>query len=116
MNTVRYERSQKHRLDDSSLQNLVAETPSQCILSIEDIDCAFPDLRRDEEKDDEPEGPPSQGQEQNTKSEEEEQEEKFVAPKASDVTLSGLLNLIDSVWSEEGRILFATVRGCLISG
>lgn len=76
--------------------------PKQTILLIEDIDCAFPSR---EESDEDPLSslvhypvmPPT-----------------YVAqmhgPRRSAVTLSGLLNVIDGVGSEEGKLFFATVR------
>lgn len=81
-------------MDDHNLARLIAETPSRCILLLEDIDCAFPS--RDDVDDDEPELDPY-GQPIN----------QYEA--SSMVTLSGLLNVLDSVTSEEGRITFATV-------
>jgi chaperone BCS1 len=61
-----------------------------------DIDCAFPS--REEDSDDEPlldsKGNPIP---------------KEPIPPRSQVTLAGLLNVLDSVASEEGRLTFATV-------
>lgn len=82
-------------IDDSSLQRLVAATPPNCILLLEDIDCAFPPRENEEDEADALAGgafdPYRLGQAK------------------SNVTFSGLLNLLDSVSSEEGRIVFATV-------
>ena len=82
-------------MDDHCLARLVSETHSRCILLLEDIDCAFPS--REDDEDAEPEidtsGNPINQMNQ---------------PR-SEVTLSGLLNVLDSVTSEEGRITFATV-------
>jgi mitochondrial chaperone BCS1 len=88
------------RIDDHSLAKLISDTPSRSILLLEDIDCAFPS--RDAENDDE-----EYDQEGNPMSRQN-------APR-SEVTLAGLLNVLDSVTSEEGRITFATVslRPCL---
>lgn len=84
-------------MDDQSLGRLIADTPSRCILLLEDIDCAFPS--RDDDEDDEPQldayGNPVYNVGYQPRSE---------------ITLSGLLNVLDSVTSEEGRIVFATVR------
>jgi chaperone BCS1 len=73
--------------------------PKNSILLIEDIDCAFPS--REDADDEEPTmnngypgvmGPP------------------FTRiGRKSAVTLSGLLNVIDGVGSEEGKLFFATV-------
>ncbi|KAG8904670.1 hypothetical protein FRB99_001352 [Tulasnella sp. 403] len=76
-------------LDDTGLSNLISNTPANCIILIEDIDCAFP--RRDED-------------------ELKELREKgmIIAERKSNITLSGLLNVMDGVSSEEGRLIFAT--------
>jgi chaperone BCS1 len=66
---------------------------------IEDIDCAFPSREEEGELDDQRMrmyngiGPPP-----------------FMMPHHSKVTLSGLLNMIDGVSSEDGKLFFATVR------
>ncbi|KAG8919704.1 hypothetical protein FRC00_011003, partial [Tulasnella sp. 408] len=78
-------------VDDNGLARLISSTPANSMILIEDIDCAFP--ARDKKKDLEilPEdlwGAP--------------------AEKKSKITLSGLLNVLDGVSSEEGRLLFAT--------
>ena len=71
--------------------------PKNSILLIEDIDCAFPP-RDDEEEDISPAN-----------------QYGIVNPaarfkrKKSAVTLSGLLNVLDGVGSEEGKLFFATV-------
>jgi chaperone BCS1 len=100
-------------IDDYSLGKLISDTPSRCILLIEfvyfpvlyrtviyfcrDIDCAFPS-REDNDDEEEPEldkdGKPIP--------------RTTTAPRSA-VTLSGLLNVLDSVSSEEGRLTFATV-------
>ncbi|KAJ6449374.1 P-loop containing nucleoside triphosphate hydrolase protein [Mycena sanguinolenta] len=87
-------------VDDYSLAKLISDTPSRCILLIEDIDCAFPS--RDEEDEDEEEVPlmDKDGKPIGGRS----------TPARSAVTLSGLLNVLDSVSSEEGRLTFATTN------
>ncbi|KAF7340565.1 p-loop containing nucleoside triphosphate hydrolase protein [Mycena sanguinolenta] len=77
--------------------------PSRCILLIEDIDCAFPsreDPDEDEEEDEEP---------QRDRNGNPIPRHRMLPPKSA-VTLSGLLNVLDSVSSEEGRITFATTN------
>ena len=80
------------------LQHAVSSAPKGSILVIEDIDCAFP-----------------------SREDEEEEEEDYYAskpfntfgmikPQKTAVTLSGLLNVIDGVGSDEGKIFFTTVR------
>ncbi|KAJ6614964.1 P-loop containing nucleoside triphosphate hydrolase protein [Mycena sp. CBHHK59/15] len=88
-------------IDDYSLGRLISDTPSRCILLIEDIDCAFPS--RDEIDDDDADEPEK---DRNGKP------MKFnnMMPPKSAVTLSGLLNVLDSVSSEEGRLTFATTN------
>ena len=68
------------------------------LLSVRDIDCAFPSRDEDEDAEEEPmldkDGKPIA---------------RSATPPRSNVTLSGLLNVLDSVSSEEGRLTFATV-------
>ncbi|KAJ7796248.1 P-loop containing nucleoside triphosphate hydrolase protein [Mycena olivaceomarginata] len=86
-------------VDDYSLAKLINDTPSRCILLIEDIDCAFPS--RDEEDEDEEPVLDKDGKPIGNRS---------PTPPRSAVTLSGLLNVLDSVSSEEGRLTFATTN------
>lgn len=92
-------------IDDYNLAKLISDTPSRCILLLEDIDCAFPSRSEDSEHDlsDDPDMPDVL-YDQNGKP-----LPKGWMPPKSQVTLSGLLNVLDSVSSEEGRITFATV-------
>ncbi|KAF8872800.1 hypothetical protein CPB84DRAFT_1798973 [Gymnopilus junonius] len=92
-------------VDDSFLARAVSSIPKQAIFLIEDIDCAFPS--REELDDDEATGlagataymagmvgiPARPG-----------------ARGRSAVTMSGLLNVLDGVGSEEGKIFFATTN------
>ncbi|KAJ6452454.1 hypothetical protein C8R45DRAFT_641317 [Mycena sanguinolenta] len=92
-------------IDDYSLARLVGDTPSRCILLLEDIDCAFPSRNEFDEDDDEEEN----------KNQKKDRYGKPIRrfnmmPPKSAVTLSGLLNMLDSVSSEEGRITFATTN------
>jgi len=88
-------------VDDSFLQRAVGSIPKGAILLIEDIDCAF-SSREDEDEDDADRRsmpflpfPMGMGGGRGNR--------------RSAVTLSGLLNVLDGVGSEEGRIFFATV-------
>ena len=85
-------------LDDDTLQELIADLPERCIALMEDIDAAFhhsitrtPDnpamklITGDREKAPSPDGSPR-------------------------VSLSGLLNALDGVAAQEGRLLFATTN------
>ncbi|OCH89263.1 P-loop containing nucleoside triphosphate hydrolase protein, partial [Obba rivulosa] len=89
-------------LDDASLSELISGLPERCIVLMEDIDAAFhrgvkrkmeqpKDTPGEKEEDDKPPG---------------KDEETFT----SRVTLSGLLNALDGVGAQEGRLLFATTN------
>ncbi|KAF8809901.1 P-loop containing nucleoside triphosphate hydrolase protein [Phlegmacium glaucopus] len=90
-------------VDDSLLQRAVAAIPKDSIFLIEDIDCAF--QSREEAEDslaDSAFMSPYPG---------------MVMPgmmsgkgRKSNVTLSGLLNVLDGVGSEEGKLFFATTN------
>ncbi len=94
-------------MDDSLLQRAVAAVPKKSILLIEDIDCAFPT----------PRDPSDQ-----TSEDIQDAYARMYAHTGgvggfppmmsgmSRVTLSGLLNVLDGIGSEEGKIFFATVR------
>ena len=87
-------------LDDNSLQELISDLPEHCIALMEDIDAAFHHtLSRDIP--DEGEGTeetrsPSKGP--------------MAQDRSSRVSLSGLLNALDGVGAQEGRLLFATTN------
>lgn len=90
-------------IDDPFLQRAVSSIPKHSLLLIEDIDCAFPSREEAEELEEQRMpmyngvGPPP-----------------FMMPHQSKVTLSGLLNMIDGVNSEDGKLFFATVRAKII--
>jgi hypothetical protein len=84
-----------YSIDDHALARLISDTPARCILLLEDLDCAFPHSREDD-SDDENERDPYEML-------------MPLIPAKSNVTLSGLLNVLDSISSEEGRVTFATV-------
>ncbi|KDQ61524.1 hypothetical protein JAAARDRAFT_123262 [Jaapia argillacea MUCL 33604] len=98
-------------LDDSSLSELLSELPEKCIAIMEDIDAAFHQtLTREASQDDKP-GPSQQGQGQGQNPNSQGQNQAPPPPPStSRVTLSGLLNAIDGVGAQEGRILFATTN------
>ncbi|KAG8634309.1 AAA-ATPase ASD, mitochondrial [Manihot esculenta] len=93
--------------DNSELRKLLIETTGKSIIVIEDIDCSL-DLtgqrkpKKGKDEDDEGKDPISK------KKKEEEEESK----KSSEVTLSGLLNFIDGIWSACGgeRIIVFTTN------
>ncbi|CAE6440341.1 unnamed protein product [Rhizoctonia solani] len=79
-------------IDDSVLADLISNTPDRCILLYEDIDAAFIDRSV---------APPDQATKINIRG---------ATVEKSGVTLSGLLNTIDGVQAQEGRLLFATTN------
>lgn len=91
-------------LDDTTLSSAIGDLPSRCIALMEDIDAAFTrgiSRGKDEESSGGDEGEGSSAG------------PKPAGPKeapASRVTLSGLLNALDGVGAQEGRILFATTN------
>jgi chaperone BCS1 len=76
----------------------VSSVPKGSILLIEDIDCAF------SREDDDDEGFGGIGYQPGMVVGHQKRR-----PRRSAVTLSGLLNILDGVGSEEGKIFFATV-------
>ncbi|KAJ7446794.1 P-loop containing nucleoside triphosphate hydrolase protein [Mycena latifolia] len=91
-------------LDDSALSELISNLPEKCIALMEDIDAAFTQsLNRDAapggpvnaSADDDGRPPPPGAP---------------PAPPTSRLSLSGLLNALDGVAAQEGRILYATTN------
>lgn len=83
-------------MDDAFLQRATATIPKRSIVLVEDIDCALPSREEDKDEDDNSDGrdvPRGEGR----------------PPHRGGVTLSGLLNMIDGIGSEEGKLFFATV-------
>jgi mitochondrial chaperone BCS1 len=96
-------------MDDGRLAELIADLPEQCIALMEDIDAAFHcGLNRDSitsTSATDPSGKPiDSSQALNPNSNATEQHS------GSQITLSGLLNALDGVGAQEGRILFATTN------
>ncbi|PSR78283.1 hypothetical protein PHLCEN_2v7479 [Hermanssonia centrifuga] len=93
-------------LDDTSLSALISELPERCIALMEDIDAAFHHgLTRDLEE----ENNVSDGSSEE-KGHEKEKEKAAISSPLSRITLSGLLNALDGVGAQEGRILYATTN------
>jgi len=88
-------------VDDTFLEQAVSSVPKGSILLIEDIDCAFV---REEDEDEEDLGGDFPLRDRMVTSH-------LIGrrQRRSAVTLSGLLNILDGVGSEEGKIFFATV-------
>ncbi|KAF8880502.1 BCS1 N terminal-domain-containing protein [Infundibulicybe gibba] len=92
-------------LDDTGLGELINELPERCIALMEDIDAAFThSLNRDTADADRApnakNGPPGSAPSGGPPS----------PPSTSRLSLSGLLNALDGVGAQEGRILFATTN------
>jgi len=110
----------KTGLDDTSLNTLISSLPEQCIAIMEDIDAAFTHgLTREtagteledphhhdssrqghEDSEDDPKEPQGQSRGRDSPS----------GSKDSRITLSGLLNALDGISAQEGRLLFATTN------
>ena len=105
-------------MDDSSLNALISSLPEQCIAIMEDIDAAFThgitrdttgteleDAHRGRQRrgGSSPEDDPDDYQGKDRGSNQSE-------AKDARITLSGLLNALDGVSAQEGRILFATTN------
>ena len=85
-------------LDDNALQELIVDLPEKCIALMEDIDAAFHhSINRASEK---------PGEKLITGNKEQES----ASANTPKVTLSGLLNALDGVGAQEGRLLFATTN------
>ncbi|KDQ26599.1 hypothetical protein PLEOSDRAFT_1105500 [Pleurotus ostreatus PC15] len=88
-------------LDDSALNEIISDLPERCIALMEDIDAAFHHgLNRDSE--DPAESAP--GADRNAPP------KPAQAAPTTTSNLSGLLNALDGVGAQEGRILFATTN------
>ncbi|KAI0697818.1 hypothetical protein C8T65DRAFT_17642 [Cerioporus squamosus] len=90
-------------LNDNSLKSLISNLPKSCIILMEDIDAAFTrSIKRDivdPEAHSTPAAAPS-----------EDKGDAGRETQMGGVTLSGLLNALDGIAAQEGRILFATTN------
>ncbi|KAJ3811418.1 P-loop containing nucleoside triphosphate hydrolase protein [Lentinula lateritia] len=92
----------KAGLDDSSLNGLINQLPERCIALMEDVDAVFTHgLSRDSDAVDALANLPNPSRTPKASTN---------APSNNRVTLSGLLNALDGVSAQEGRILFATTN------
>ncbi|KAL2898402.1 AAA-ATPase ASD mitochondrial [Bienertia sinuspersici] len=99
--------------DNTQLRRLLIETSSKSIIVIEDIDCSLDltgqrssQMKEDKDKDNE-----DGKQEEEKDLVKKKMKEQLGEVKKSEVTLSGLLNFIDGIWSacgEERLIIFTT--------
>ena len=95
-------------MNDSTLTNLMSRIPARSILLLEDLDAAF---THSTSRDSDSTGTP-EGKKEGPKNKDED-EKKDVKKDVSDqntLSLSGLLNSLDSIQASEGRILFATTN------
>ena len=91
-------------MDDASLNSTISELPEECIVLIEDIDAAFHQgIRRDI-------ADPEKQQQRHSEERDPEQKRDKGVDSACRVTLSGLLNALDGIGAQEGRIFFATTN------
>jgi chaperone BCS1 len=89
-------------LTETTLVRLLGNVPSRCIVLLEDVDAAGLGKRPD---------PPSSKEKESTSDDKEPTtEESLKKPTSSGISLSGLLNAIDGVSSNEGRILIMTTN------
>ena len=101
-------------LDDTALNQLISNMPRRCIALMEDIDAAFKrGITRDLSA--EGHGSTSRAAEVAVKKDEDTDDGEKEGPKPfeeadSRVTLSGLLNALDGIGAQEGRLLFATTN------
>ena len=96
--------------DNSDLRRLLIETTGKSIIVIEDIDCSL-DLTGQRKKKEEDENGDETDKEKDPISKK-KKEAKEEGKRASKVTLSGLLNFIDGIWSACGgeRIIVFTTN------
>ncbi|TCD69128.1 hypothetical protein EIP91_008604 [Steccherinum ochraceum] len=93
------------RTDDSSLAKLLGDLPDRCIILMEDIDAAFRHgISRNSTPDDKT--TPANA----SKGNHADQSHDDGLGTGIRVTLSGLLNALDGVAAQEGRLLFATTN------
>ncbi|KAI9152387.1 putative mitochondrial chaperone BCS1-B [Paramyrothecium foliicola] len=78
-------------VNDRMLKSLFAELPERCVVLLEDIDAAGAACSRDSDSEDSDSGTDAR-------------------PKRKGVTLSGLLNVLDGVASQEDRVLIMTTN------
>ncbi|KAF7300836.1 hypothetical protein MKEN_01309600 [Mycena kentingensis (nom. inval.)] len=96
-------------VDDAYLQRAASAIPKHGIFVIEDIDCAFPS--RDDEDADLDDAAYAAFMHNTNPSRAMRGMARMAVPAAKTaVTLSGLLNVIDGVGSEEGKLFFATTN------
>lgn len=92
-------------LDDTGLAELISALPERCIALMEDIDAAFHHgLSRESPHASSPQTPDDPVQQHDM------QPTGPPVPTGNRVSLSGLLNALDGIGAQEGRVLFATTN------
>jgi chaperone BCS1 len=97
-------------LDDTALSELISELPERCIALMEDIDAAFHHGLTREAESPNPPPAPTQTTETAQNTGRVGGNQTMRGSSASRLTLSGLLNALDGVGAQEGRILYATTN------
>jgi len=112
----------KNGLDDSTLNALISSLPEQCIAIMEDIDAAFTHgLSRDATGTDleapqsrnggpSPRGSDDRRDPSNDRQGQGRDQKSSESSSSARITLSGLLNALDGISAQEGRLLFATTN------
>ena len=114
----------KNGLDDSTLGSLISSLPEQCIAIMEDIDAAFTHGLTRDTAGTELENPRRRDSSQRGHDDREDSDDtgdcegqsrgrnrgNSPGGASSRITLSGLLNALDGISAQEGRLLFATTN------
>ena len=102
----------KTGLDDSTLNSLISQLPEHCIAIMEDIDAAFTHGLTRDAIGTELEDPRARGLQQRSSDDDLGLSRSRNPSEAKDsrITLSGLLNVLDGVSAQEGRLFFATTN------
>uniref|UniRef100_A0ACD5V1M6 Uncharacterized protein n=1 Tax=Avena sativa TaxID=4498 RepID=A0ACD5V1M6_AVESA len=98
--------------DNSDLHRLLIDMPNKSILVIEDIDCCFDAKSREKRKHRKtPNPPPADDDDNKSIASDNDDDDEMGAYRQHNITLSGLLNYIDGLWSTSGEeriIIFTT--------
>ncbi|KAI9458205.1 P-loop containing nucleoside triphosphate hydrolase protein [Lactarius psammicola] len=105
-------------LDDASLNSLIASLPEQCVAIMEDIDAAFThgitrDISGTDLEDPRLRDPSRRGDDDDPddgSKDKRDEAGRSGVESGCKITLSGLLNALDGISAQEGRILFATTN------
>ncbi|KAK8042344.1 mitochondrial chaperone bcs1 [Apiospora phragmitis] len=95
-------------IDDEDLERLFQDLPSRCIVLMEDIDAAGIDRDETDSEDSDNDSESNGGSKKKKKSD--SKKDNKVKRKESACTLSGILNVLDGVGAQEGRIVIMTTN------